>query len=79
MTDAIQAQRDLAGLLQQQEELSKPITVQRQATRDAALKTVKELCAAHEFTASDLKGSIKVSRDTRTKTVTKAAYDFFAP
>ena len=46
--------------------------VQRQATRDAALKTVKELCAAHEFTASDLKGSIKVSRGTRTKTVAKS-------
>jgi hypothetical protein len=55
MTDAIQAQRDLAALLQKQEELAQQIAVQRQASRDAALKTVKELCKAHEFTAGDLK------------------------
>ena len=71
MTDAIQAQRDLAELLQKQEELAKQIAVQRQASRDAALKTVRELCKAHEFTAGDLKGSLKVSRGTRSKAPTK--------
>jgi len=71
MTDAIQAQKSLEALLAQQEALSAQILTQRQASRDAALKTVKELCKSHEFTASDLKGSLKVSRGAKTKAPVK--------
>jgi hypothetical protein len=71
MTDAFEAQRSLEALIQQQEDIAKQIQIQRQATRDAALKTVKDLCKLHEFTAGDLKGCLKVSRATRGKAPTK--------
>lgn len=66
MTDAAQAQRALEELIKQQEELAAKIDAQRKISRETALETVRNLCKTYEFTATDLKGYLKV---TRTKSV----------
>ena len=62
MADAQDAQKQLEQLLKQQEDLTARIDAQRKASRDAALETVKNLCNAYDFSATDLKGFIKATR-----------------
>ncbi len=68
MTDA---QRALEELLKQQEDLAAKIETQRKASREEALHTVRNLCKAHEFSATDLKGCLKVSRARSSGTTRK--------
>jgi hypothetical protein len=62
MAGAADSQKTLEDLLKQQEELAAKIEAQRQASRADALDTVRKLCKSYEFTATDLKGHLKVMR-----------------
>lgn len=66
MTDTVDPQKLLKDLLAQQEKLNAQIEVQLKASREAALNTARELCKTYEFTATDLKGYLKVTRAKRT-------------
>jgi hypothetical protein len=57
-----EAEAELRKLMDQQTELSAKIDAQKKATREAALANVKKLCETYEFTATDLRGSLKVKR-----------------
>lgn len=48
----------LDALLKQQEELNDKIGAAMKAERDEALKTVRELCKRHGFTANMLNGHL---------------------
>jgi hypothetical protein len=43
-------------------DINAKVEAQLKATREAALATVKSLCATHSFTATDLKGALVVKR-----------------
>lgn len=67
MTDAADAQKVLDDLIKQQADINAKVDAQLKATREAALATVKNLCTAHKFTATDLKGALVVKRANSTK------------
>lgn len=56
----------LREAIAQQEKLNEQITALREQTREADLATVKQLCALHGFTATDLRGSLKTKGATKT-------------
>lgn len=62
MADAAAEQKVLDDLLKQQNDINAKVEAQLKATREAALATVKSLCTAHKFTATDLKGALTVKR-----------------
>ncbi len=54
-------------LLKQQEELEEKIRAAKKAERDEALKTVRELCKRHNFTANMLKAVLAEGRKRKPK------------
>lgn len=57
----------LEDLLKQQEELAEQIETARKEEKTEALKTVRQLCKAHGFTANMLKGYLAEGRKRRSK------------
>lgn len=57
---------DLQRAMQEREKLDAKIEAMRQERRDADLAKVKELCELHGFTATDLRGSLKVKSAVKT-------------
>jgi len=57
---------DLERAIKEREKLDAKIEAMRQERRDADLAKVKELCELHGFTATDLRGSLKVKSAVKT-------------
>jgi hypothetical protein len=57
----------LDALLKQQEELEEKIRAAKKSERDEALKTVRELCKRHNFTANMLKSVLAEGRKRKPK------------
>jgi hypothetical protein len=62
----------LEELLAQQVQLAAQIEETKKQQRDEDLKTVRELCRVHKFTAKMLKGALAQGRAPRTQAKTKA-------
>ncbi len=58
---------NLDALLKQQEELEQKIRAAKKAERDEALKSVRDLCKRHGFTANMLKGYLAEGRKRKPK------------
>lgn len=57
----------LQELIAQRDKLNTEIEDEKKAQKAEALKTVKDLCKIHGFTASMLKGSLKGGRERKVK------------
>jgi len=57
---------DLQRAMQEREKLDAKIEAMRQERRDADLAKVKELSELHGFTATDLRGSLKIKSAVKT-------------
>lgn len=57
---------ELNKAIEEHKKLEEKIDALRKETREADLATVKRLCELHGFTATDLRGSLKVKGATKT-------------
>ena len=57
---------ELRKAMEQQKALDEKIEALRKETRESDLAKVRELCALHDFTATDLRGALKVKGATKT-------------
>jgi hypothetical protein len=57
---------DLERAIKEREKLDEKIEAMRKERREADLAKVRELCELHGFTATDLRGALKVKGATKT-------------